>query len=127
MLEHILFERLGGQNCSEIINQTRVMLKLHHYPLSRWYLRMKFWLHFGLHALTLRPGNKLKSCVLYIDSVYNYFTVSCQYFDNKITVLVLHFISIKYFIYHFLNIAKELFLTWFCLAFEQHEKYLFTK
>ena len=43
-------------------------------------------------------------------------------FDNKITVLVLYIISIKYFIYHFLNIAKELFLTWFCLAFEQHEK-----
>ena len=160
---------------------------------------MRFWLHFGLHALTLRPVNH----VYYIDSVYNYFTVSCQYlppanvvcegyvftpvcdfvnrggvrgcswgghawlllggvcgcsghawllrggggmhgirrdteirslsgwyasywnaflFDNKITVLVLYIISIKYFIYHFLNIAKELFLTWFCLAFEQHEK-----
>ena len=36
---------------------------------------MRFWLHFGLHALTLRPVNH----VYYIDSVYNYFTVSCQY------------------------------------------------
>ena len=73
MLEHILFERLGGQNCSEIINQTRSYVKTT--PLSRWYLRMRFWLHFGLHALTLRPVNH----VYYIDSVYNYFTVSCQY------------------------------------------------